>query len=190
MNSYHNDWLDIFFIYFTWLGDGLISIVAVIILAAFKKLKPAITLLLAYITSGIVCQILKHLYNHPRPKLFFDQYSIDYEFIEGVTLYSENSFPSGHSATAFTMATVLALIYNDKRIGLLALLVAALAAYSRIYLGQHFLEDVTAGAFIGLFFGMLCFYATTHINLPDVKKVFKRKNDQSISAKGDGAYNA
>jgi undecaprenyl-diphosphatase len=57
------------------------------------------------------------------------------------------SFPSGHTITAFAVATALSRYYPELAPGLLfcALSVAA----SRILLGMHFLSDVVAGAAIG-----------------------------------------
>jgi membrane-associated phospholipid phosphatase len=161
LNAYHNNIFDTFFINFTWFGDGLISIVAVILLSAFNQRKQAMILLLAYISSGITAQLLKHAFNHPRPKLFFEQSKISFHFIENIRIYTEDSFPSGHTASAFAMATVFSLFNYDKRFSLLALLLAAMEGYSRVYLGQHFLEDLAAGAFIGILFGMIGYYAIT-----------------------------
>ena len=67
------------------------------------------------------------------------------------------SFPSGHTMTAFAVATSLSLFYPTLVIGLLfcALSIAA----SRILLGMHFLSDVVAGALIGTALGYLAFFA-------------------------------
>jgi undecaprenyl-diphosphatase len=63
------------------------------------------------------------------------------------------SFPSGHTITAFAMATSLSVFYPAMLLGLLfcALSVAA----SRIVLGMHFLTDVIAGAALGGLLGYL-----------------------------------
>lgn len=159
LNFYHNHLLDLFFINFTWFGDGLISLVSVVLLWAFKQKKQALILLLAYATSGVTAQILKHTFNHPRPKLFFKQFNIDFHFIDSIRIYTEGSFPSGHTASAFAMATVFTLFKREKRFAVLALLLATMEGFSRVYLGQHFLEDVTAGAVIGILFGMISYYA-------------------------------
>ena len=159
LNSFHNYWLDLFFINFTIAGSGFISVAAAVLLFLLKKRKQALTLLVAYITSGLFAQLLKNLFNQPRPNLYFNQLHIHYNhFVDGVTLYNNNSFPSGHTASAFAMATVFALFYRQKSISLLAVFLAALAGYSRIYLAEHFLSDVLAGALTGVLFGMLSYY--------------------------------
>ncbi len=57
------------------------------------------------------------------------------------------SFPSGHTITAFAVATSLSFFYPSLTIGLLFCAISV--ATSRILLGMHFLTDVLAGAAIG-----------------------------------------
>lgn len=57
------------------------------------------------------------------------------------------SFPSGHTITAFGVATPLALFYPEMGLGLM--FCAASIAVSRILLGMHFLSDVVVGAILG-----------------------------------------
>ncbi len=60
------------------------------------------------------------------------------------------SFPSIHSATAFSMATSLSLRYNDKPFMIAGLYTyALLVSYGRVYLGVHYPSDVLTGALIG-----------------------------------------
>lgn len=66
------------------------------------------------------------------------------------------SFPSGHSITAFSVATTLGLFYPVLQLPLLA--AAVLIAASRIVLGMHFLSDVLAGTALGVALGFASFY--------------------------------
>jgi undecaprenyl-diphosphatase len=66
------------------------------------------------------------------------------------------SFPSGHSITAFAIATTIGLFYPQLQ-GCL-LVIAFLIAGSRIILGMHFLSDVLAGSVIGAMLGLASFY--------------------------------
>jgi len=61
-----------------------------------------------------------------------------------------SSFPSGHSAGAFTIATVFAHVYEDHRwVAWVAYGTATMIGASRVALGRHFPTDVIAGALIG-----------------------------------------
>jgi undecaprenyl-diphosphatase len=61
------------------------------------------------------------------------------------------SFPSGHTITAFAMATSFGLYYPSLLLGLI--FCAASVAASRVILGLHYLSDVLAGLFIGAAIG-------------------------------------
>ena len=65
-----------------------------------------------------------------------------------VDLPATYSFPSGHATVSFACATVLALAVPRLRIPLFAL--AALIAWSRVYVGVHYPFDVLVGAVLGL----------------------------------------
>jgi len=150
-NRFHPVWLDIFFKYFTNLGDGLISILAGVILLSLQKKKKALTIILAYIYSGLLIQVAKRIFHMPRPKYFFEQNLFHYtHFVEGVSTHHQHSFPSGHTASAFALATVLVLVFKKKKISYYCLFFAFLIGYSRIYLAQHFLIDVIFGAITGI----------------------------------------
>ncbi|RZK40560.1 MAG: phosphatase PAP2 family protein, partial [Hymenobacter sp.] len=69
--------------------------------------------------------------------------------VEGVVMGTLKSFPSGHSTSAFSVFLLLTLLVKNKRWGYVFLLLAAAAAYSRVYLAQHFVEDVYAGSLLG-----------------------------------------
>ena len=61
------------------------------------------------------------------------------------------SFPSGHSITAFAVATPLGLFYPSLMLGLMVCAVSV--AVSRILLGMHFLSDVVVGSLLGASLG-------------------------------------
>ena len=142
IHFYHPFWLNVFFINYTFIGDGIFALCLIAVLYFyFKQKKLAISLIYAFISSGFVVQIIKNLIHSPRPKLFFEsgQYLF---FIDGVTHSGKNSFPSGHTATAFAIATVLVVLMKNKNWQIPILFAAILVGYSRIYLAQHFLIDV------------------------------------------------
>ena len=62
------------------------------------------------------------------------------------------SFPSGHSVAGFTAAVII--FRHNRRWGIPALILAALIAFSRLYLYVHFPTDVLAGILIGILTGI------------------------------------
>jgi membrane-associated phospholipid phosphatase len=148
LNTFHTLYLDTFFQNYTLLGDGVFSIAIFLILLLIDRIPLAIQVITGYLFSGILSQIIKHLVHAPRPHAIISNAEYPY-FIEGATLSGMNSFPSGHTTSVFALAVLLALNTSDKRISLIYLITAVITGYSRIYLGQHFLTDVTTGALIG-----------------------------------------
>ena len=60
------------------------------------------------------------------------------------------SFPSGHTSTAFSMATSLSLATKKWYVAVPAYLWASGVAYSRMYLGVHYPSDLLGGIVIGI----------------------------------------
>lgn len=147
-----NSYTDFFFRYITHVGDGLVAIALCLLWLFRKKFDAAFVLFVGYAISGLIAQGMKHSFEMARPAPYFKALGQNIRAIDGVELLQSNtSFPSGHTATAFAMATALVLINSwwQKR-WWLALLLAILVGYSRTYLGQHFLQDVLAGAVLGV----------------------------------------
>lgn len=71
------------------------------------------------------------------------------------------SFPSGHSATAFATAVAVGLVYPRLRVPLLVL--AALVALSRVYLGMHYATDVLVGTALGVAIGLATGWAVLRV---------------------------
>lgn len=66
-------------------------------------------------------------------------------------------FISSHAANSFGIFTFIALLFNRKEITLSFLLWAILNAYSRIYLGVHFVGDIICGTILGCLCGYLMY---------------------------------
>jgi membrane-associated phospholipid phosphatase len=157
-NRYHYGGLDFLMEYYTNVGNGLFAIgIALICFFLLDKKPLGVTIFYSFLSSGLMVQIVKHLKDSDRPQLVFGTSAPQY-FIKGIEFAHNNSFPSGHTATAFAMATVLVLLVEDKRLQLPFLLLAFLVGFSRVYLGQHFLLDVLVGALIGIVCGIGCVY--------------------------------
>lgn len=155
MNPWHDKPLDYVFIGVTLLGDGWFAIALVVLLFVFRKRFLSLMVLSSYALSGIIAQIIKNLYDSPRPAKFLGSGEYSY-FIDGITLRNYSSFPSGHTTTAFALAAALAFSIKNKNYSIGLLLIAALIGYSRIYLGQHFMQDVLAGSVIGVMSAVIC----------------------------------
>jgi membrane-associated phospholipid phosphatase len=61
-----------------------------------------------------------------------------------------HSFPSGHTVTAFSAGVVITYLAKNKAWGAVLLFAALMVGYSRMYLSQHFFEDVTVGSVVGV----------------------------------------
>lgn len=164
-------------------NTGIISVVGFGLLnAAFKNEKGVQTSLLAsqaFITSGVWVQLMKHIACRERPFSAyinsrqegghwykpFTQYDQDY--IPKKPGSSFDAFPSGHTATAFSIATVFAMQYKDKpMIPVISYSAATLVGISRLTEHQHWASDVFAGAVIGYLCGrqVVSHYNKTHQN--------------------------
>lgn len=70
-----------------------------------------------------------------------------------VEMPHDYSFPSGHTIASFEACTVLLL--NSKLMGIPAVILAVLIAFSRLYLYVHYPTDVIFSLFVGILFGIL-----------------------------------
>lgn len=146
-----NPAIDSFFKYFTNVGDGLLAIIVGIVLMFFS-IRNGLYVLVSHAVSGGISSICKNfIFNYTRPFFTFDYYHkhIKIKYVEGVQMVGQYSFPSGHATTAFTLFTCLALLTPNKFLKIFFLFIASLAAYSRIYISQHWLVDIFAGSIVG-----------------------------------------
>ncbi|HEY9258315.1 phosphatase PAP2 family protein [Chitinophaga sp.] len=146
------DWL---FPYITQLGSASAAVLISLLLLVLRK-RMGIVMATSYLFTAAVSFTLKAIVGFPRPHRYFADRLHDIYFVPGVAVLDNfRSFPSGHSVCAFTAATVLAYYTKNKYWSFLYLALAMLVAYSRMYMSQHFLEDVTAGSLLGVFFTMV-----------------------------------
>lgn len=149
INRMHASWADPIFRYGTHLADGLVALVIGVILL-FVRWRWFLLFAVGTTGSAIAVQLLKHTLfaGHDRPSMFMDQMP-DLYLIPGVEMLHHNSFPSGHSACAFSVCSALAVIIGRGGWAAALAVLAAMLGWSRVYLSQHFTEDVLCGAFIG-----------------------------------------
>ena len=151
VNRHSSPEADYFIRNFTHLGDGIALAIFAFIVALFVRFYDALAAMLSLAFTGTITFIFKQVLfqGSLRPLLFLDN-NLLYRLIEGVDFLEKNSFPSGHTMTAFTLATLIAFLCQNKYVPILALIVAAIIGISRIYLLFHFYIDVYFGALIGI----------------------------------------
>ena len=149
---------DRLFPYVTYMGDGAFYIIICLLLLVYDQ-RIGLMALASFALSSLTSLFLKRVVftNSLRPLKFFEHSTYEYHIIKGLDIYSYNSFPSGHTTTAFAVFSLLALLDDRKGRGWVFLLLAALTGYSRVYLFQHFVEDVYVGSLIGTMASILIY---------------------------------
>ncbi|MDN4753543.1 phosphatase PAP2 family protein [Porphyromonadaceae bacterium W3.11] len=157
MNQYHTPFLDSFFRYYTELGASLPFVIAIGYL--FYKVGSSLYILVTLGINALVTNGLKLVFREPRPIVYFQLFYPDHSLplVEGVKVYSHNGFPSGHTSAAFALMICIVLMSKRKDIALIAFILAALLGFSRVYLSQHFTEDVLFGSAVGISVGLILY---------------------------------
>jgi membrane-associated phospholipid phosphatase len=96
--------------------------------------------------SGIVALLIKLIFGRFRPTMFFNEGLYGFNFFNPAE--DMNSFPSGHAATALSLAFALSLFFPRYRFPLFCF--GILVAISRTVTTAHFLSDTVAGAWVGI----------------------------------------
>jgi len=128
----------------TGLGDGLVIALLCALLMLFR-LRLGLAALTAFIVSGLLAQLLKRMFDMPRPPAV-----LEHVHILGAALQS-HSFPSGHATSdgVLLLAAFFFWSLQDWRSWAVAA-VFLLAAIGRIYVGVHFPLDVAVGLLLGM----------------------------------------
>lgn len=139
----------------TAFGNGGIFWIAlaVVLIIIPKYRKAGLSMGLALLMGLLVCNLtLKPLVARIRP--------YDYQWAQfGKTIQlliakpHDYSFPSGHTIASFEGAT--ALLLHDRKLGIPAMALAVLIAFSRLYLYVHYPTDVLASVVLGIGFALL-----------------------------------
>lgn len=136
-----------FFIFITKLGDaGFIWIILSFILLCKKKTrKLGVMCLTALVCSFFVNNlILKNVIERKRP------FEHNPELISVIEKPKDYSFPSGHTASSFSVGLLL-YRHLKKQYGIVAMVLAVLITISRLYLGVHYPSDILCGMISGIF---------------------------------------
>ena len=156
-----NSLFDFIAVSFSHLGTFHVGAILLSIIFLLKKeTRPLLFVLVAAVLlSTAITLLLKEIVARPRP--FIDLGLTASDIL--VSVHAFRSFSSGHTTTAFVVASVAAYHFRKWAIPIFTL--AAIAGLSRIYLLVHYPSDVIAGAIIGI----VCAYATIHVITPKKK---------------------
>ena len=165
-NSNLGVFADTFFSYFTYLAEGWIWIPYLLILVFLLKKDPAF-ILINFVNSTILTQVPKNVFwpNVNRPIASGIPIS-KIHTVPGIEVHTYNSFPSGHTATAFSLFLITVYFFPNKKVLLTGVLYALICGYSRIYLGQHFPLDIAGGIIAALL--------SVALSIQIRKKLFKK----------------
>ena len=161
LNGSDSAFLDRFMWIFTGKAVWLpLAFLILLVLIYKKNWRESLLILLAIVLVVTLCaqfasHVCKPVFTRFRPTHhpdFMDQVKTVFGYRGG--LYG---FISSHAANAFGFATLMALIMRDKLFGWTIFFWAALTAYTRVYLGVHFISDIVPGAISGVFFGYLVY---------------------------------
>ena len=168
INQHHSDRFDAFFKFITNLGSGFLYIAGIIFLIN-KKFKWFLVYTVAIAISNVTLIIFKQyiLEISYRPAWYFYVYeNYRLHLVDGIIQHHLNSFPSGHTTTAFTVFLLIAISCRLNISKLFAFTVAILIAFSRVYLSQHFLGDIVAGSILGTGSIFLAYFIMSKFDKP------------------------
>ena len=164
----HNPLTNAVFPIITYLGEnGFIWFVLILALIVSKKHRHCGVMLLFSISLAFLLGelVIKPVVARPRP--FMDDPSVPLL----IPPPGGFSFPSNHASSSFAVATMLT--FYHKRAGTAALLLAALIAFSRIFLFVHYPTDVLAGALLGILCASGIYFCAGCIEKKKGKKYFQ-----------------
>ncbi len=156
--------VDQFLRFFTNLAEGWIWIPYLLFVFGLYK-KDLVFILLNFLTTTLLTQLPKNYIwpNVNRPIASGIEVS-KIHTVTGVEVHTYNSFPSGHTATAFILFFLTVYFFPNKKVFWIGAAYAVVCGYSRIYLGQHFPIDVAGGIIAAVLSFQLSIWLRTKIN--------------------------
>jgi membrane-associated phospholipid phosphatase len=164
-----NPILDKFFYFITYLGDGRLAFFLLLAIMLYN-VRLGLCAGISFLVATLGTNLLKFYFFDEvyRPYYVFQWFVKEkLRLIEVDDLYIHNSFPSGHATQAFAIFFCLSLFAAKNLNKFLFLSLALLTAFSRVYLSQHWLVDITVGSLIGTSMAILMFYYVIHTNKMD-----------------------
>jgi membrane-associated phospholipid phosphatase len=161
LNSFHHPLFDQFFYHITFLGSSTMYALFMATLVVMKlDNRTLLAGICSFVAMSAIVQVMKRI-------VFFDQLrpialiptDVPLHLVEGVVPDTHLSFPSGHAATIFSAVSFMHLLVPKKSGWFcgLTLFGAAVVAYARVYLCQHFYQDIYVGAWVGTWVTILVY---------------------------------
>lgn len=160
INHTHTPTLNILNNVFSAFGRGdviAILLLWLLIIPYYRNNKYIITSLAFGIIIPTLIYFSKDFFDKPRPISFYGINNV--QTVSWLENYYNNSFPSGHTLGAFGFFMLLSLFLPKqlKQWSLLFFVLALCVGFSRIYLGQHFFQDIYAGSIAGTFLSIIIY---------------------------------
>lgn len=165
INTLHTPILDKIMVLLTNLGDaGIIWILIALVLLFRRSTRKCGILMLVSMVLGLIIGnvVLKNLIQRSRPCW------IDTNILLLIPNPTDYSFPSGHTLASFEAAIMIFL--HNKKWGILAMMLAVLIAFSRMYLFVHFPTDILGGIVIGTAISTAVYYGNEKIKNKKLKQ--------------------
>lgn len=173
-NYIRNDFLDVVFPFYTTLGeDGIIWIVVGLLLLIPKKTRKCGIMVLAALLVMLVVNnlILKKVIARTRP-CYTDGIKHLFPGLVEIPKITSYSFPSGHTTSAFSVA--FTIFKQHKKLGIIAIVMASIMAFTRLYVFVHFPTDIYGGIIVAV--GIAYFvYRMEKIITPKIQELLKKK---------------
>lgn len=154
ISSWHSPIGDTFFSLLTRIPEWPGFVFFLLVFLWHKQWFSGLQLVLLTIVITATSYYLKQFFAAPRPYLYFKDLGISeaLSFVSGVSINKGyTSFPSGHTTAVFALSTFVTL--QSRPLNWLSVTLGFMAisvGFSRMYLMQHFLEDVLAGSVVGV----------------------------------------
>ena len=150
LRGYHSRWMDRAMWLATQIGSMGFAALLAVSAYAWGNRRFAIELTLGTLTLWLLVELIKALTDRARPFNLLRETRVIGWRAPGL------SFPSGHTAqTLFAMALSISSFQLPVAVAVGLYGVAALVAFTRVYVGAHYPRDVIAGAILGLVWGIL-----------------------------------
>jgi membrane-associated phospholipid phosphatase len=169
VNGAFNPFLDKLNTAFSGYGRGdviPIILLSLLLIPAYRNHNYIFTTLIFGVLIPSIIFFSKLYFDTPRPLKYYGLNKV--HTVPWLDNLFETSFPSGHTIGAFGFFLLLSL-YLPKYLkpwSILFFILALACAYSRLYLGQHFFEDVYAGSIIGTVFTFIIYGFGNHFITP------------------------